>query len=68
MTKHFMQGFELLAGQLGIKSAPQSSSSTPHDERKTHGESIFLKTGPHNRPHELKNQNGPAIPNFLDSK
>ena len=41
MTKIFMQGFELLARQLGRKSTPMSSSSTPHDERKTHGEAIF---------------------------
>ena len=27
-----------------------------------------MKIVPHNRPHELKNKNGPAIPNFLESK
>ena len=48
MTKHLMQGFEFLAIQLGGNSTPGSSSSSPHDERKTHGEGIFLKTGPHN--------------------
>ena len=35
MAKHLMQGFELMARQLGSNSAP-GSSSTPHDERKTH--------------------------------
>ena len=63
-----MQGFELISIQLGSKSAPRSSSSTPHDEGKTIGETIFSKIGPHNRPNEFKNQNGPAIPKFLDSK
>ena len=57
MTKHFMQGFELLASQLGGKSTPGSSSSSPHVEKKTNGEAIFLNTGPHNRNHEFKNQN-----------
>ena len=63
-----MQWLEFMASQLESKSTPGSSSSTPHDEGKTHGETIFSKTGPHNRPHELKNQNGPAIPKFLESK
>ena len=67
ITKHFMQVFELLASKLGSKSAPGSSNSTPHDERKTHGEAIFSNR-PHNRPHEFKNQNGPEIPKFLESK
>ena len=35
IAKHLMQGFELMARQLGSNSAP-GSSSTPHDERKTH--------------------------------
>ena len=48
MKKHFMQGFKLLASQLGSKSAPESSSSsTPHYERKTHGEAIISNIGPH---------------------
>ena len=68
MTKHFMQGFELLASQLGGKSTPGSSSSSPHDEKKTNGEAIFSKTVPHNRPQEFKNQTGTSIPNFLESK
>ena len=63
-----MQGFELLASQLGGKSTPGSSSSSPHNEKKTNGEAFFSKTGPHNRPHEFKNQNGPTIPKFLESK
>ena len=46
MTKHFMQVFELLASQLGGKPTPGSSSSSPHDEKKTNGETIFSKAGP----------------------
>ena len=48
MNKHFMQGFEFLASQLGGKSTLESSSNTPHDEKKIHGEAIFSKTRPHN--------------------
>ena len=68
MEKHFMQGFELLASQLGSKSTPGSSSSIPHDEGKTNGETIFSKTGPHKIPLELKNKNGVEIAMFLGSK
>ena len=68
MTKHLMQGFELMASQFGSKTVPRISSSAPHVEGKTNGETIFLKTRPHNRPHEFKNQSGPEIPNFLESK
>ena len=59
-----MQIFELLAHQLGGKSTLESTSSSPHDVKNTDGETIFSNTGPHNRPHEFKNQNGPAIPKF----
>ena len=55
MTKNFMQGFELLASQLGGKSTPGSSSSSPHVEKKTNGEAIFSKNGARNRTHEFKN-------------
>ena len=68
MKKNFMQGFELFASQLGGKSTAGSSSSSPHDEKKTNGETIFSKTGPHKRPHEFKNWTRPAIPMFLESK
>ena len=47
MTKHLMQWFELLAIQLGGKSTPRNSSSSPHDEKKTNGEAIFSNSGPH---------------------
>ena len=43
MKKHHMQGFELMASQIGSKLVPESSSSTPHVEGKTHGETIFFE-------------------------
>ena len=65
MTKHFMQGFELLGSQLGGKSTPESSSSSPHVEKKTNGEAIFSKIRPHNQPHELKNHVKPPTGSLL---
>ena len=53
LTKHLMQGFELMTSQFGSKSVPMNSSSTPHVEGKTNGENNVLKTG----PHEFNNQN-----------
>ena len=68
MSKKFMQGLELFASQLMGKSTFESGSSSPHEERKTHGEAIFSKNGPHNIPHEFINQSGPEIYMFLESK
>ena len=48
MTKKFMQGFELLASQLGSKTTTGSSISSPHVEKKTDEEAIFSNTRPHN--------------------
>ena len=48
MTKHFMQGFELLDSKIGTKSTPGSSNNTPHVEKKTYGEVIFSNIGAHN--------------------
>ena len=50
MTRHFMQGFELLASQLRGNSTLGSSNSTPHNEKKTYGEAIFSNIGPHKQP------------------
>ena len=58
----------MLSIQLGRKSTLGSSNSTAHEEKKSYGEIIFSKTGPHNRPHEFKNKTKPGIPKFLDSK
>ena len=68
MKKHLIQGFELMAIQFRSKSIPGSSSRTPHVEGNTNVETIFSKTKPHNKPHEFRNQNGHAIPKFLESK
>ena len=43
ITKHFMQGFKLLDSQLRGKSTLGSSSSSPHDEKKTHGNPFFQR-------------------------
>ena len=68
MSKIFMQGLEFFAIQLMGKSTFGSGSSSAHEERKNHGEAIFSKNRPHNRPHEFINKNGPTIPKFLESK
>ena len=57
-----------MSSQLGGKSTPRSSSSSPHNEKRTNGEAIFSKIGPHNQPHEFNNQNKSEIPKFLESK
>ena len=54
MKKHLMQGFELMAIQFGSNPVRRSSSSIPHADGKTNGETIFSKTDIHNRPHEFK--------------
>ena len=68
MTKHLMQGFELMAIQLGGKLETRGSSRSHHQEKNTYGETIFSKIGPHNLPHEFKNQTIPKNPMFLESK
>ena len=55
MTNNIMQGFKLFSIQLGGKMAIGSSNSSHHEEKNTYGETIFSKTGPHNRPHDFKN-------------
>ena len=57
-----------MASQLGSKLAVGSSNSSHHEEKKTYGENIFSKTGPHNQPHDFKNQTRPTTPKFLESK
>ena len=55
MTKQLMQGFGLMANQLGGKLAAGGSSSSHHEEKKTYGETIFSRNGTHNRTREFKN-------------
>ena len=68
ITKKLMQVFKFMARELGGKLVVGGSSSSHHEEKNTYGENIFSRTGPHNRPHEFKNQTRPTIPNFLESK
>ena len=69
MPKIFIQGLELFVIQLMGEFTFESGSSSPHEERKTHGEeAIFSKARPHNRPHEFRSQSVPTIPKFLQSK
>ena len=57
-----------MASQLGGKSTPESSNSTPHDEKKTYGAVIFFKNRSRRKYDELKNRTGPTISKFLYSK
>ena len=57
-----------MASQLRGKLAVGSRNSLHHEEKKTYGETSFLNTGPHNRPHEFKNRTIPTVPKFLESK
>ena len=62
MNNNIINFFELISSQLGGKLAARGSSSSHHEGKKTYGETISLKIGPHNRPHDFKNQN----PQFLN--
>ena len=68
VTKPIIQGFELLAIQIGGKLAACNSNSSHQGEKKAYGETIFSKTGAHNRPNDFRNQTRPTNPKFLDSK
>ena len=68
MTHHIMKGFELLASQFGSKGLIGDSSSSQSKEKKTMGEHIFSRIGPHNRPHEFQNNPRPTAPKFIIPK
>ena len=68
VTNPIMQVLKLLAIQIGGKLAAGNSNSSHQGEKKAYGETIFLKTGAHNRPNEFRNQTRPTNPNFLESK
>ena len=54
MNHQLMKGFELLVSQFGSKLGVMGDSSSSHsEEKKTMGEHIFSRTGPHNRSHEF---------------
>ena len=48
ITKNIIKGLELMAIQLGGKLAAGGINSYHHEEKTTYGETIFLRTGPHN--------------------
>ena len=68
MNQQLMKGFELLISQLGSKGVIGESSSSQSEEKKTMGEHIFSRTGPHNRPHEFESTPRPTAPKFLIPK
>ena len=54
MNHNLMKVFKLLVSQFGSKLGLMvDSSSSQSEEKKTMGEKIFSRTGPHNRPHEF---------------
>ena len=64
-----MQVFELIVIQFGRKLGVMGdSSSSQSEEKKTMGENIFSRTGPHNRPHEFQSTPRPTTPEFLVPK
>ena len=64
-----MKGFKLLVSQFGSKlGVIRDSSSSQSEEKKTMGEHIFSRTGPHNRPHEFTITPRPTKPKFIVPK
>ena len=51
MKQRLMKGFKLFISQFGRKGVIGDSSSSQSEEKKTMGEHIFSRIGPHNRPH-----------------
>ena len=69
MNQHLMKGLELLVSQFGSKlGVILDSSSSQLEEKKTRGEHIFSRTGPHNRPHEFQSTPRPTAPKFCVPK
>ena len=58
MNQQLIKGFQLLVSQFGSKLGLMGDSSSSHsEEKKTMGEQIFSRIGPHNRPHEISEHN-----------
>ena len=69
MNQHLMKGFELLVIQFGRKlGVIGDSSRSESKEKKTMGEHIFSRTGPHNRTHEFQSTSRPTLPKFIIPK
>ena len=57
-----------MASQMGSKGIIGDSGSSQLAEKKTMGEHIFSRIGPHNRPHEFQSTPRPTAPKFLIPK
>ena len=69
MNQNLMKGFKLLVIQFGSKLGAIGDNSGLHlEEKKTMGEHIFSRTGPHNRPHEFQSTPRPTAPKFIVPK
>ena len=69
MNQQLMKGFKLLVSQFGSKLGLMGDSSSSHsEEKKTMGEKIFSRTGPHNRSHEFQSTPRPTAPKFIIPK
>ena len=65
MTQHIPKGFELMAIQMGSKGIIGDSGSSQSAKKKTMGEHILSRTGPHNRPHEFQSTPSPTTPKIF---
>ena len=69
MNQRLMKGFELLVSQFESKLGVMGdSSSSQSEEKKTMGEHILSRTGPHKWPHEFQRTPRPTTPKFLVPK
>ena len=68
MNQQLMKGFKLLVSQFGSKGVIGDSSSSQSGEKKTMGEHILSRTGPHNRPHEFHRKPRPTGTKFIIPK
>ena len=58
----------MLIIQFGSKGVIGDSSSSQSGEKKTMGEQIFSRIGPHNRPHKFQITPRPNAPKFIIPK
>ena len=69
MNQHIMKIFKLLVSQFGSKLGVMGDNSSLHsEEKKTMGDHIFSRTGPHNKPHEFQSTQRPTVPKFIIPK
>ena len=65
MAQQIAKGFELMASQMASKGIIGDSGSSQSIEKKTMGERIFSRTGPHNRPHKFQSTPWPTAPKLI---